>query len=168
MAKKKGKFKDWFKESLFIIVPIVVVFGTFSVVLKPAVVSGNSMNDTYQNGDHLLLWRHAEPEKGDVIVCDSKIEKALVKRVIAKGGDTVDIDFETGTVKVNGEALVEPYIKELTTTDEGGWDYPMTVPEDCYFVMGDNRNNSLDSRSADVGCIPKEDIQGVVFLKWAM
>ena len=168
MAKKKRNIKNWLKESMFILIPAALVFGTFTVVIKPAVVSGNSMNDTYQNGDHLLLWRHAEPKKGDAIVCNSKLEKALVKRVIAEGGDTVDIDFDTGTVKVNGEVLVEPYIKELTTTDEGGWDYPITVPDDCYFVMGDNRNNSRDSRSADVGCIPKKDIQGVAFLKWAM
>ena len=63
MAKKKRNIKNWLKESMFILIPAALVFGTFTVVIKPAVVSGNSMNDTYQNGDHLLLWRHAEPKK---------------------------------------------------------------------------------------------------------
>ena len=89
--------------------------------------------------------------------------KPLVKRVIAKGGDVVNIDYQVGTVSVNGEVLQEAYIAEPTYL---GYDvtFPYTVPEGTVFVMGDNRNASLDSRSSYVGCIDKRDILGKVLL----
>lgn len=134
-------------------------------VVKISVVNGNSMNDTYQNGDTLFCLRNASISKGDVIVCDSDADIVLVKRVIATEGDTLDIDFETGTVTLNGEILDEPYIKEkIAPSDkyESAFEYPITVPEGCCFVMGDNRNESSDSRDARVGYIKKEQIQGKV------
>ena len=89
--------------------------------------------------------------------------KPLVKRVIAKGGDVVNIDYQAGTVSVNGEVLQETYIAEPTYL---GYDvtFPYTVPEGTVFVMGDNRNASLDSRSSYVGCIDERDILGKVLL----
>ena len=89
--------------------------------------------------------------------------KPLVKRGIAKGGDTVSIDYATGTVAVNGEVLQEDYIAEPTYL---GYDvqFPYTVPEGTVFVMGDNRNQSLDSRSTYVGCIDERDILGKVLV----
>ena len=86
-----------------------------------------------------------------------------VKRVIAKGGDTISIDYASGTVTVNGEVLDEDYIAEPTYL---GYDveFPYTVPEGTVFVMGDNRNNSLDSRSSYVGCIDERDILGKVLV----
>ena len=89
--------------------------------------------------------------------------RPLVKRVIAKGGDTISIDYATGTVEVNGKALEEDYIAEPTYL---GYDveFPYTVPEGTVFVMGDNRNASLDSRSSYVGCIDEQDILGKVLL----
>ena len=74
----------------------------------------------------------------------------------------MDIDFDSGAVKVNGETLVEPYIKEMTHLDEGAFEYPITVPDNCYFVMGDNRNYSSDSRDKAVGYIKKDQIQAKV------
>lgn len=123
-------------------------------------VSGNSMNDTYQNGDLVFGNRITDYSKGDVVICSTG-KKNLIKRIIAVGGDTVDIDFETGDVTVNGEILDEPYIKEKTFTDEG-MEFPVTVPEKSYFVMGDNRNHSTDSRSLDVGFIPEERMKSKV------
>ena len=89
--------------------------------------------------------------------------KPLVKRVIAKGGDTISIDYDSGMVMVNGEVLQEDYIAEPTYL---GYDvtFPYTVPEGTVFVMGDNRNQSLDSRSTYVGCIDERDILGRVLL----
>ena len=89
--------------------------------------------------------------------------KPLVKRIIAKGGDTISIDYDAGTVTVNGELLQEDYIAAPTYL---GYDvqFPFTVPEGTLFVMGDNRNESLDSRSSYVGCIDERDILGKVLL----
>ena len=88
-------------------------------------------------------------------------EKRLIKRIIATGGQEINIDFATGEVTVDGEVLDEPYIRELTANQEDGFaSYPVTVPEGYYFVMGDNRNNSTDSRSQFVGFVPRDAILG--------
>ena len=93
-------------------------------------------------------------------------DEPLIKRVIATQGETIDIDFETGEVKVDQKVLKEPYIKELIShTGEGEQDYPLTVPEGYIFVMGDNRNDSMDSRFEEVGLISTEDIFGEVLFR---
>ena len=103
------------------------------------------------------------PQRGDVVVVDGYINYGdpLVKRIIALGGDTVDINFETGAVTLNGAVLEEPYISAPTTT---GYDveFPVTVPEGCVFVMGDNRNNSTDSRDSRLGIVDERCILGHV------
>ena len=106
------------------------------------------------------------PQRGDVVVTDDLIDygKPLVKRVIAVGGDVVDIDFQTGAVTVNGETLEEPYIRELTLLDEGQT-FPLTVPQGKLFLMGDNRCQSKDSRSPEIGCIDERDILGKAILR---
>ena len=101
-----------------------------------------------------------------MVVTDDLIDygKPLVKRVIALGGDVVDIDFQTGAVTVNGETLEEPYIRELTLLDEGQT-FPLTVPQGKLFLMGDNRCQSKDSRSPEIGCIDERDILGKAILR---
>ena len=118
------------------------------------------------NGDRLIVWGAGyTPERGDVVIVDGDTVygKPLVKRVIAKGGDTISIDYATGEVVVNGQLLDEPYLAEPTRL---GYDieFPYTVPEGTLFVMGDNRNASLDSRSSQIGCIPETDILGKVLV----
>ena len=142
---------------------LVLVFSLFFRIIQ---VDGESMVPTLQNGDKLIVWGAGyEPQRGDVVIVDSYTAygKPLVKRVIARGGDVVNIDYQAGTVSVNGEILQEAYIAEPTYL---GYDvtFPYTVPEGTVFVMGDNRNASLDSRSSYVGCIDERDILGKVLL----
>ena len=112
-----------------------------------------------------MLSQDTPLERGTIIVTDKTdtCPEVLIKRIIAKGGDT--IDFENGNVILNGSILDEPYIKELTFTDEQGFTYPLFVEDDTYFIMGDNRNYSTDSRSASVGLVHKDDIYGYVLCK---
>ncbi|MCD7785130.1 MAG: signal peptidase I [Oscillospiraceae bacterium] len=155
---------DWLK-SLCITFAVVVLLFTF--VVRTAVVNGSSMTDTLQDGDFLILWSlFYTPQPGDIISANCEgLDEVIVKRIIATEGQTVDIDFETGSVYVDGELLDEPYIRNLTLNDEGGFTYPVTVGEGQYFVMGDNRQGSRDSRDAKVGLIDREDILGKVVLR---
>lgn len=142
---------------------LIICICLFVFVLRIVDVNGASMVPTLQNGDKLLVSDlFYEPQRGDVIVfkCDSYDDKkALVKRVIAVEGDVVNIDFDNGIVYVNGEAIKEPYIKDPTNRklDFIG---PKTVPENCLFVMGDNRNASTDSRDKRIGMVDKRVIIG--------
>lgn len=145
---------------------IAVILLVFVFVVQPANVDGSSMLPTLTNGDKILL-RSAfyTPEKGDIIVIDSynRYGETLVKRVIATGGDTVDINYSIGEVRVNGELLDEPYILAPTTVGEVS--FPITVPQGQLFVMGDNRPNSRDSRYDSIGLIDERDVMGKVFFR---
>ena len=154
---------EWYEALISAALVLVLIFSFFYRII---VVDGSAMVPTLVNGDKLIVWGAGyEPQRGDVVIVDSYTSygKPLVKRVIAKGGDTVSIDYATGTVAVNGEVLQEDYIAEPTYL---GYDvqFPYTVPEGTVFVMGDNRNQSLDSRSTYVGCIDERDILGRVLL----
>ena len=154
---------EWYEALISAALVLVLVFSFFFRIIQ---VDGESMVPTLQNGDKLIVWGAGyEPQRSDVVIVDSYTAygKPLVKRVIAKGGDVVNIDYQAGTVSVNGEVLQEAYIAEPTYL---GYDvtFPYTVPEGTVFVMGDNRNASLDSRSSYVGCIDERDILGKVLL----
>ena len=154
---------EWYEALISAALVLVLVFSLFFRIIQ---VDGSSMVPTLVNGDKLIVWGAGyTPQRGDVVIVDSYTSygKPLVKRVIAKGGDTVSIDYATGTVAVNGEVLQEDYIAEPTYL---GYDvtFPYTVPEGTVFVMGDNRNQSLDSRSTYVGCIDERDILGKVLV----
>lgn len=150
---------DWIEAILFSVF-IAVTFFTF--ILKPAEVDGPSMLPTLHDGDKILTSSmFYNPKAGDIVTLNcTALNESIVKRVIATEGQTVDIDFEAGKVYVDGEEQYEPFINDITTRDLGAFEYPVTVPENCVFVMGDNRNNSTDSRSPYVGFVNKEDIWG--------
>ncbi len=151
---------------------VCVVLGTvllFTLVLRIVRVDGASMRDTLQDGDIVIaLGRHlsGELERGDIIVVQREgfnRGQPIVKRVIATEGQTVDIDFDEGIVIVDGKDLDEPYTLEPTWLEEG-MEFPLTVPEDSYFILGDNRNNSEDSRSIDLGTVKRDELVGKAVL----
>ena len=152
------------------VVWLVAILLAFLLLFRVVVVSGGSMNDTLIHGDYLLLLNnvlYSEPKQGDIIVAAKtsfKNGEPIIKRVIATEGQWVDIDFEAGIVYVNGTALEEPYIKTPTNVFEGVG-FPLMVEDGCIFVMGDNLNESKDSRSLEIGLIDEREILGkAIFL----
>lgn len=166
-AERSGREAyEWVQTLVCSVLAVVLVF-TFAV--RGFRVDGQSMRETLQDGDMLLilndhLCRGYQP--GDIVVlrkASFRDGKPLVKRVIALEGQTVDIDFGAGIVYVDGEALEEDYIREPTWTPEG-LDFPITVPEGHIFVLGDNRNDSSDSRHKDLGPIDLRMVMGKAVL----
>ena len=162
----EGMIYCWAQALITAVVSVVLLF-TFAVRLIG--VNGPSMQDTLYTGDRLLVLNAAycDFKAGDVVVINdynAELSDTLVKRIIAVGGQTVDIDFSTGTVYVDGQELDEPYIKEPTYTTDGTV-FPLTLAEDEVLVMGDNRNHSTDSRSPKLGPVKRGYLQGkAVFL----
>ena len=156
---------EWIQALVCSVLAVVVVF-TFAVRIIG--VSGGSMRETLQNGDLLLVldgWLCGDYAPGDIVIlrrADFHEGNPIVKRVVATAGQTVDIDFDSGAVYVNGAALAEPYTREPTFTDEGT-EFPLTVPEGCLFVMGDNRNDSDDSRNPALGPVDTRCVIGRAF-----
>ena len=149
---------------------LAVIMVLFLLVFRIVVVDGTSMNKTLLHGDYVLVLSnllYPQPENGDIVVLSKNSYsngEPLVKRVIATEGQTVDINFETGEVFVDGKVLDEPYINTSTNTT-GGIVFPLVVEDGCVFVMGDNRNKSKDSRYPEIGIIDRREILGkVIFL----
>lgn len=163
----KSEFFEW-GEALVISLTVIVLLFTFAVRLIG--VDGSSMVPTLQDRDKVILLNNLlyhDPQKGDVVVLAKKSfqdGQPIVKRVIATGGDTVDIDFTAGEVFVNGEKLNEPYINE-PTHEQLTMSFPQTVPEGCIFVMGDNRNRSTDSRDVSIGMVDTRYVLGHVLAR---
>ncbi len=152
---------EWYEAVVLAVVAVALVF-TFGV--RMIRVQGESMLPTLQSGQRLLITSFPRAlQYGDIVIIDeyTSYGKPLVKRVIGMEGDTIDIDFEAGVVYRNGEALDEPYTAEPTYLQETV-EFPVTVPEGCIFVLGDNRNYSTDSRDVRVGFVDLRDVLGCV------
>lgn len=165
--RKRIRRKDYYKQALRGTVAVLVVVAAVAVLIATLFlpilqISGDSMSPTLDHDEIVLLLKTKKFDRGDLIGFYYQ-GKILLKRVIALPEDEVAIDAD-GNVYVNGELLEEPYV-----TDKGLGDcdleFPYKVPGTSYFVMGDRRSNSVDSRNSVVGSIPQEDIIGKVFIR---
>lgn len=175
-AEKPSAEANIFEWVEMVVLSACLILLIFTFVLRPARVDGNSMQETLHNGEMLLISDIAyKPQRGDILVFQ-KINSAhpapIVKRVIATEGETVDIDFDTWTVTVtdvNGEAhVLEESYRKLATDARvtSNLEYPVKVGEGQLFVMGDNRNHSLDSRSSSIGLVDENEVIGKVLFRF--
>ncbi|MBR6558304.1 MAG: signal peptidase I [Clostridia bacterium] len=155
-------------EILFILLSLTILM--LSLFFSIASVSGSSMEKTLSNGDYIIFsGLFYTPKSGDIVVFDansSEFDYPLVKRVIATEGQTIDIDPATGLITVDSIPLSEPYIKDQAAVSYGTDIFPYTVEPGRVFLLGDNRNNSVDSRSDIIGTVPVENILGKVILRF--
>ncbi len=165
--RKRIRRKEYYRKSLRGTVSVLVVVAAIAVLIATLFlpilqISGDSMSPTLEHNEIVILLKTKKFNRGDLIGFYYQ-GKILLKRVIALPEDEVAIDAE-GNVYVNGELLEEPYVtaKELGDCD---LEFPYKVPGTCYFVMGDRRSNSVDSRNSAIGAIPEEDIIGKVFIR---
>ena len=169
VKKQRESGKDFYEWVQALVCSVLVVVMLFTFVIRMIGVDGHSMVPTLQDGDRLLVLNsmlYDDYKYGDIVVLrkSSFLSEPIVKRVIATEGQTVDIDFSTGSVYVDGVLLKEDYINELTFEEEGT-EFPLTVPEGSIFVMGDNRNHSNDSRDSRLGTVDTRYVIGkAVFL----
>ena len=177
--KEKSAVQEIVEWVACIGIAFVVAFVLKTYVMTIAVVDGPSMENTLHHAERLITWKMGyEPEHGDVIIFQPKKSTSenpvyYVKRIIATEHDDVVIDYNQNAVFVNGKKVEEDYIKDDVMLPRGSnidnGIIKVVVPEDHVYVLGDNRNNSEDSRSSAVACVPHEDIEGkVIFRSWPL
>ena len=170
---EENKMKHVLKEILSISIYLLLVFCAAYLIVtyvgQRTQVSGSSMETTLSDGDHLIVdkisYRFEDPERFDIIVFPYQYDTDTyyIKRIIGMPGETVQID-DRGNIYVDGELLEEAYGREVIQ-NPGRADDPIMLGDDEYFVMGDNRNNSSDSRDPSVGNIHRRDIIGRAFVR---
>ncbi|MBO4694070.1 MAG: signal peptidase I [Clostridia bacterium] len=162
-VEKKILFCKKIRNTIFSLIVIAAITVIISVMLFPVLrVFGTSMKPTLCEGDLLISLKTEKIRTGELVAFYYG-NKVLIKRCIATAGDTVSID-ESGAVTVNGEEINEPYVSEKAF-GECDLEMPYYVPENRYFVMGDQRKDSIDSRSTKIGCVAPEQIIGKVVLR---
>ena len=165
--KYRGRYKRLLRGTVSTVLVVIAAVVLISNLLLPILhIYGSSMSPTLTNGDIVAAMRYGSYERGDIVAFYYN-EQILVKRIIGLPGEMVDIDAD-GNVSIDGEPLDEPYLDEKAL-GECDIELPYQVPEGRYFVMGDNRGVSSDSRSSQVGCIAEEQVIGkLIFRLWPL
>ena len=163
--KYKLKYKKTLKSTIYSLIIVISISSLLSTLLFPVLeIYGKSMNSTLSEGNIVLSVRKTNLKRGDVIAFYHN-NKILIKRVIGISSDWINIDKE-GKVYVNNTLLEEPYLKEKNN-GESNIKYPYQVPDDNYFVLGDDRLLSVDSRYKEIGTIHKDNVIGkIIFRLW--
>lgn len=165
----KNIMKEILSTSIYLLVVLCAAYLIITYVGQRTQVSGSSMETTLSDGDNLLVdkitYRFSEPKRFDIIVFPFQYDTDTyyIKRIIGMPGETVQIDYD-GNIYINGSLLEESYGREVIQNPERAAE-PITLGEDEYFVMGDNRNNSSDSRDPSVGNIHRKDIIGRAWVR---
>lgn len=165
----KNIMKEILSTSIYLLVVLCAAYLIITYVGQRTQVSGSSMETTLSDGDNLLVdkitYRFSEPKRFDIIVFPFQYDTDTyyIKRIIGMPGETVQIDYD-GNIYINGSLLEESYGREVIQ-NPGRAAEPITLGEDEYFVMGDNRNNSSDSRDPSVGNIRRKDIIGRAWVR---
>ena len=160
----KRRFRRLLRSTINALIVVAAVAALVATLILPVLqIAGTSMEPSLNDGDIVLLVKTNKMETGDLCAFYYS-NKILIKRVIATPGDYIWIDSD-GTVYLNGEPLDEPYISEKAL-GECDVEFPYQVPENNYFVMGDKRETSIDSRSSVIGCIAEDQIVGKIFCKF--
>ena len=165
--KYRRRYRRLFRSTVYTLVIVAAVSVLIATLLLPVLqIYGTSMTPNLGDGDIVVSVKSNRVEQGDIIAFYYN-NRVLVKRVIAQGGDTVNIDSD-GNVYVNDQLLEEPYLTpEQKNRGSSDLEYPYTVPANTYFVLGDHRETSVDSRSSLLGCVEHSEIIGKIeFRVW--
>ena len=162
--KYKRRYKRLLRSTVNALIVVAAIAALIATLLLPVLqIAGTSMEPTLKDGDIVALVKTDNFETGDLCAFYFS-NKILIKRVIATPGDYLWIDPD-GTVHLNGEVLDEPYVSKKAL-GECDVDFPYQVPENAYFMMGDHRETSIDSRSSTIGCIAEDQILGKILFKF--
>jgi len=164
-VKYKLRYRRLLKNSVYALLVVAAISVLIATLLLPVLeIYGNSMNPTLKNGEIVISLKTSSLDRGD-ICCMYYNNRVLIKRVIGLAGDVIDMDNE-GNVYVNGVIIDEPYV-EKKYLGECDIKFPYTVPEQTIFVLGDNRETSVDSRNSQLGAVSSDEIIGkIVFRIW--
>ena len=161
--RRKKAYNKALRGTVYVLTIVAAVAVLIATLVLPVLqIEGTSMEPTLSNGDIVLLTKTTRFDRGDLwgFTWNNKL---LIKRVIGLPGDWIEIDTD-GTIYLNGEKLEEPYV-ERKALGECDLEFPFQVPQEQYFVVGEMRESSIDSRNTVIGCIPKDQIVGKVFFR---
>ena len=166
-VRYRSRFRTVLRSTIYTLITVAAVAVLVATLWLPVLqIYGSSMTPTLVDGEIIFTIKTSDFKPGDIVAFYHE-NKILVKRVIARTSDWVNID-EDGTVYVNGEELVEPYLEEKALGD-CNIELPYQVPDERIFVLGDHRSTSVDSRNTAIGCVTQEDIVGkIIFRIWPL